>query len=169
MLEPAAGAPNRTIWTAARQPRLSLVRQLQYVTISTPLDLKLMSQRARRREADIFSGDFSLRSLMTFVLALGVFLQGYITQTHIHVSPAERAGILHVSSDGAHHKQPIDDDSAHCPLCQTAVMSGNFITPTAPALPVPLALPVTMAMSFVIALRDTRRAYNWQSRAPPRI
>ena len=106
---------------------------------------------------------------MTLVLALGVFLQGYITQTHIHVSPAERAGILHVSSDGAHHKVPIDDDSAHCPLCQAAVMSGNFITPTAPALPVPLALPVATVMSFVIALRETHRAHNWQSRAPPYV
>jgi hypothetical protein len=35
-------------------------------------------------------------------------------------------------------------------------------------LPVPLALPITTATSFVLALRDTHRAYNWQSRAPPR-
>ncbi|HTW35263.1 MAG TPA: hypothetical protein VMD53_11660 [Rhizomicrobium sp.] len=150
-------------------PRLSLGKTLQYVTIRRALDLKLMSQQARHRRTSIVEAGLGFRPLMAFALAFAVFLQSYITQTHIHVASVEHAGVLHAEGDGFHHKPPIDDDSAHCPLCQMALMSGNFVAPVAPVLPVPLTAPVTAFVPSILVLREMYRAHGWQSRAPPRV
>jgi zinc transporter ZupT len=119
------------------------------------------------------------RYLVTFLVALSFFLQSYITQTHIHLSPSERRAAGQVlagqssteeaSQKGDPGKKPDNDDPAHCPLCQAVAAVGIFVAPSAPAIVVPVALSVPEWSTQHFASRRITPTHNWQGRAPPAI
>jgi hypothetical protein len=110
-------------------------------------------------------------------------LQGYLTQTHIHVShPVAETGFKAGKAAGAKSavnsataqrsapgdKAPSNGDTVKCPLCQAVGYAGHFVTPSAAAsLLLPVAaisiLPLTIAD---VSLRETP-SHSWQSRGPP--
>jgi len=120
--------------------------------------------RAQRKRAAPGS-----RVALSLGLLLAFYFFSYVTQTHIHIPALERVAESKVPDSGGHHKRPIEDDTAHCPLCQAAVNSGSFVAAIAPALPVPLVLSPAEFLPVSFVLGGMTRSHGWKSRAPPRL
>jgi len=129
---------------------------------------RVMTRRTCYRAIYQMRAALELRSVVSFGLLFAFSLFSYVTQTHIHIPALERTAVFEVPDQSAHHKRPLDDDTAHCPWCQAAVMSGSFVVPIAPALPVPAVLTITEFLPFSFVLGGMLRSHGWQSRAPPR-
>jgi hypothetical protein len=116
-------------------------------------------------------------------LALAAFsLQGYITQTHIHLMNAAQAdaasqGGAKIAAKDAkadprtapRDRYPSNQDPANCPLCQEIMHAGHYVAPSAVAffLP-PQSLSVVPLLTTASAPHEPA-GYSWQSRAPPRL
>lgn len=99
------------------------------------------------------------RLWLTLLALLTFTVQTYVTQTHIHTTPAaagkQTPGKL--------------DDQASCAVCQAALHGGHYLTPTASGF-VPLVLSAYGAfVATEIAIRVEAVSHSWQSRGPPRI
>jgi hypothetical protein len=106
-----------------------------------------------------------VRLAITLFALLAFALQGYVTQTHIHLTRAMSASL---SVPAEHEKYPSKDDPSNCPICQEILHAGAFVTPSA----VPLVLP-SFAVSIIATIVEIPVAartlsHNWQGRAPPR-
>jgi hypothetical protein len=107
--------------------------------------------------------------LATWALIVAFAIQSYITQTHIH-APARNAvsGIAKVLvKNPARGKTQDHDDGAECLFCQAVVHSGAFFAPASPVLPLPAQSALVSASLVVAIVQGMRRAWIWQSRAPP--
>ncbi len=109
------------------------------------------------------------RLLVTFVAFLALALQGYVTQTHIHLAPDFAVG---AGKAAAAHKQqpdrfPANEDPANCPICQEILHSGQFITPAAAALLLPSLAVSIIAIVTDVAVSVEAASHGWRSRAPP--
>ena len=119
-----------------------------------------MRSKRRIRIAELRGRALWRRLLL--VLALAAFAQAnYLTQTHIHLTPAVATG------QTGHQNSPSRDDPAHCPLCQEFLISGAYLAPAPIVLPLPAdaALPIfifTRALPFVVV-----SSHAWRGRAPP--
>ena len=116
------------------------------------------------------------------VLALALLsfaLQSFITQTHIHFASVQAFGL---SSDNftpaakivdgkntPEKKVPSNDDPANCPICQAAMHSGQFITPSAIGFALPSETIAIVPLAIAVLTASEVVSHGWQGRAPPRI
>jgi hypothetical protein len=139
---------------------------------------QVCGQFVRRRQA---GRSFTRLALTVFVL-LTFAVQGYVTQTHIHL-PGE-SDLSFVSSDlfvapahakvvaspnGDRHDFPAKDDPANCPLCQQISLAGAFVTPTVTVLYIPAELGSLAPPARAVVTTTIRASHNWQGRAPPTL
>lgn len=114
------------------------------------------------------------RGLLSHVLILVTLvaftLQGYLTQTHIHITPVGAPPTVDIY-DGvpnpAHDKDPGKNDPGNCPLCQQFASAGNFVTPATAAVLLPT---LSVSVIQVVAIATDFAApptHNWRGRAPP--
>ena len=119
------------------------------------------------------------RRLVLAIALLAFSLQSYITQTHVHFATSQVFGLS--SSDTftptaklAHgktapdKKTPSNDDPANCPICQAAMHSGQFITPTASAFLLPSETASIVPLAIAVLTASETISHNWQGRAPPK-
>jgi hypothetical protein len=111
---------------------------------------------------------FGARGWVTILALLAFFLQSLAVQTHIH-QPAQTLAAKTVAGQvpvPAPLKAP--DPIDQCRLCQEMVHSGVFVAPSASAALAGLALTTAVFAASPVALVSWARAFDWQSRAPPR-
>ncbi len=104
------------------------------------------------------------------MLAFG--LQSYIAQTHIHLAPNAFASYSKLTSqsekDRRPDKFPPNGDPANCPICQEIAHAGQFVTPAAATLLLPMAaVSIIKVVANIPALTQTP-SHAWRSRAPPK-
>lgn len=110
----------------------------------------------------------SVRKWMTLAVLLAFFLQSFAVQTHIHglgEAAATKAVSYHAPIPAPLKNQDINDQ---CRLCHELVHAGNFITPSAQAVPASLAFILAVFSAIALAAPAPASAFAWQSRAPPR-
>ncbi len=116
---------------------------------------------------------------VVLALALLTFaLQSYITQTHIHFASAPAFGLSgdnftptlkHTNGKTSPAKKiPSNDDPASCPICQAAMHSGQFITPSAIGFALPSEAVAIVPLVLVVLTASETISHGWQGRAPPR-
>ena len=120
------------------------------------------------------------RLVLTLIALLTFTIQGYVTQTHIHIPLLRGHGEFAASGlpspgriktvaaqNRERDRTPERNDPAHCPLCQDILRAGTFFVPAAPIL----ALPSLVAQigSAVIAIEASiaTASHFWHGRAPP--
>lgn len=99
---------------------------------------------------------------------LAFLLQGYATQTHIHIEKSAVSS-TQLKSGGApaHDNYPGNDDPANCPICQQIMQAGQFV---APAWLMPLLVLMTVSIIAIVEVVRPRYdavSHNWRSRGPP--
>jgi hypothetical protein len=116
-------------------------------------------------------------------VALAAFsLQGYVTQTHIHVTTAaqaaaaSRGGSKIAAKDAKtdprstpRDRYPSNQDPANCPLCQEIVHAGHYVAPSAVAFFLPSQSLSIVPLLTTASAPHEPAGYSWQSRAPPRL
>jgi hypothetical protein len=107
------------------------------------------------------------------LLAFG--LQTFAAQTHIHL-PGSADGLaiagggFHASKDQAGtkgHPAPARDGRENCPLCQIAVHTGTFLTPSVWILEIPTHGAASSSLGERSDRATDQASYIWRSRAPP--
>jgi hypothetical protein len=141
--------------------------------------MKRISGTNRRKGGAMALAHSSRRLFLTLFCLLAFSFQSYIAQTHIHIPGRADPGIsalasspakisLNAAKQGKRGQLPINSDT-NCPLCQTVLHAGFFLTP---ALLV-LLLPDTQAGNgpapVVASHRDGAPSHGWQSRGPPQL
>ncbi|MEI9993965.1 MAG: DUF2946 family protein [Rhizomicrobium sp.] len=114
----------------------------------------------------------SLSRALVFLTLLAFALQGFVTQTHIHL-PSSGGPALADLFDGkaapspGQDKSPSKNDPANCPLCQSFASAGHFVTPAAAAT----LLPFLSISVIAVAVQTTHAVpavtHIWRGRAPP--
>jgi hypothetical protein len=123
------------------------------------------------------------RPFAAYLLVAAFAFQGYVTQSHIHVSSvprisgkSEERGVLNFTGNagGDIGKQqqrdqfPATDDPSNCPICQQIPLAGHFLAAQAIS-PIPLqtissdAFIGTDAVVLISAM-----SHAWRGRAPPK-
>jgi Protein of unknown function (DUF2946) len=118
------------------------------------------------------------RFAATLLCLLACTVQGFVAQTHVHVSGSQPTslGFTAVETDASAVASTADEGSAKhsrhngassCPLCQIVLRGGAAPTPT---FALSLALPV--AISIARYEQEPTGAlvgvsFSWQGRAPP--
>lgn len=97
--------------------------------------------------------------MCAFFLALAFLAQSYLIQSHVHPFFGQHA--LTWSSGAA------GDSPADCPLCQADMLSGAYLTPSVPQVPMMLARAWTRLHIVASRLYSFHRQHGWQGRAPP--
>ncbi len=124
------------------------------------------NRQARAKVATAARG--VLGHVLVFVTLLAFALQGFVTQTHIHI-PAVGTTEQADSFDGGKvpGKAPSKNDEANCPICQAFASAGHFVTPAVAAA---LALTVTTSV-ITLAVEASHLVplvtHIWHGRAPP--
>jgi hypothetical protein len=106
------------------------------------------------------------RRFVVFVAALGLLLQSYVTQTHIHSAVSEAGGIFHTTGHTP-AKAPLNK-AVGCPLCQAIAQAGAFVAPSAPLIYLSFEWFRAAPSGFAAATASRDVTYDWRSRAPPR-
>ena len=111
----------------------------------------------------------SAQKWVTLAVLLAFFLQGFAVQTHVH-GVADRPAVTKANSYHAPAPAPLKspDTTDQCRLCQELVHAGNFITPSALAMPASQAFVLAVYSSLALAAPAPAAAFAWRSRAPPR-
>jgi hypothetical protein len=106
---------------------------------------------------------------IAWVLLLAFTLQSFITQVHIHGTIGGGAAAVETLGSGlSHSKNPAQNDTSDCPLCQAITHAGAFSAPSAPVLALPVSLAETAAPILLAGAIGTISPHPWHSRAPPR-
>lgn len=105
--------------------------------------------------------------LAVFVAAIGLLLQSYAVQTHIHLGSQENGAIFRTAGHASPQQSPLDK-AAECPLCQAVVHAGVFVAPSAPLIYLRFDWVTAERLVFVAPSAFGRVAHDWRSRAPPR-
>lgn len=116
-------------------------------------------------------------------MALAFALQSYVTQTHIHFTPAELTNLSAAAQPGAkiaaigvrpapgkfapQDKYPANDDPANCPICQEILHAGQFVAPSAIVFALPTEAVAVVPLSLALFTPREAASHNWQGRAPP--
>ncbi|MBV9569849.1 MAG: hypothetical protein JO056_01230 [Alphaproteobacteria bacterium] len=119
------------------------------------------------------------RTIVAGVALLAFALQSYLTQTHIHLTPAltastqiageKDAADKNFASKRAAPKQkaPANDDPLKCPTCQAMGYAGHFVSPAAAMLLLPgIAVSILPLVVPPLSPRASP-SHNWQGRGPP--
>jgi len=117
------------------------------------------------------------RTLVTVLALIAFAFQSYVTQTHIHLSPAvakaaitgdAHAKILPVAHRSAPAKEPANDEPMKCPLCQAVGYAGHFVTPAAAAaMLLPTAAVSVLPLLLATVSPNETPSHIWQGRGPP--
>jgi hypothetical protein len=107
------------------------------------------------------------RLLLAGLMAFALFLQAFVTETHIHEADVAGARTVSVTTAPGHHQAPGRDDPAKCPICQQIWRAGQFL---APSWASPLLL--VLSVSYIeIAIFERPRvitvSHTWRGRGPP--
>jgi hypothetical protein len=123
----------------------------------------------------------SWQQAMLLLVGVAFFLQGYVTQTHIHpLAPASNRlasfdSNVSVKADKPDRGAPSrdrpapNDDPAKCPLCQAVGHAGQFVWPHAAVFILPQLSAAIVPIVAAIVRAAAPDSHNWQSRAPPRL
>jgi hypothetical protein len=109
------------------------------------------------------------RKWVTLAALLAFFLQTLVVQTHVHrlaEQPVAAKAISYHAPAPSPLKSP--DTNDQCRLCQELMHAGNFITPSALALPASQAFVLAVYSTRALAAPAPAAAFAWRSRAPPR-
>jgi hypothetical protein len=109
------------------------------------------------------------RGLVVFVAAIGLLLQSYLTQTHIHFGSYEIGGVLQAVAHKPVPAQGPLDKAAACPFCQAIVYAGVFAAPSAPLVYLSFGWVRMARLAFAASPVSSDVAHDWRSRAPPRF
>jgi hypothetical protein len=111
------------------------------------------------------------RLLVVLVTLLAFGLQSYVTQTHIHLKAGTFGSYssLNKETQPRNDKFPGSGDPANCPICQEIAHTGQFLTPSAAALLLPVLAISIIAVVTAIPLSAQRPSHIWRSRAPPKV
>lgn len=118
------------------------------------------------------------RHILALLVILTFAFQSYVAQTHIHLTPPKVLSIGRAAgdvfaiagADRSHSKKlPDNDDPEHCPLCQAIALSGNFVAPGVPILPLPTMAVIATEVFQQLSSYRSSFSHSWQSRAPPAI
>lgn len=103
------------------------------------------------------------------MVLLAFALQSYITQTHVHPSPAAAGpAAMATAAISAHDPAPDSHEAIACPFCQAIAAAGGFVTPTLVAVAF-----LGQAQAAALPQFETRPpalaapGFSWRSRAPP--
>ncbi|HEY5336778.1 MAG TPA: hypothetical protein VIJ85_01120 [Rhizomicrobium sp.] len=119
------------------------------------------------------------RQLVLAISLIAFALQSYLTQTHIHFATSQAFGISsndtfvpaakHGTEKTVPAKNAPSNDDPNCPICQAAMHSGQFVTPSAVAFILPSeAASIVLIVTAVLTANRTI-SHSWQGRAPPRV
>ena len=118
------------------------------------------------------------RHVLALLVILTFAFQSYVTQTHIHLTPPKilsigraAGGVFAIAgADRSRSKTlPDNDDPEHCPFCQAIALSGNFVAPGVPILPLPTMAAIASEVFQQLPSYRSSFPHGWQSRAPPAI
>ena len=107
------------------------------------------------------------RLLLAGLMACALFLQAYVTETHVHEAGISPANIISVTGTSGHHGAPSKDDPAKCPICQQIWRAGQFL---APSWASPLLLILTISFAEIATYERpqfTTVSHAWRGRGPP--
>jgi hypothetical protein len=104
------------------------------------------------------------RLAVTMLMLVAFVFQNYVTQTHIHLTPAMAAAI---GAPAEHEKYPAKGDPSNCPICQEIAHAGAFVTPSTAPLLLPTFNVSTIALVVEAPIVIHALSHNWQGRAPP--
>ena len=104
-----------------------------------------------------------LSLLALFALAMQFGLS--FGHTHVSAAPTDVTAIAasQSSSDTPDHH----DADALCVVCITTAMTANALSPTGPALPLPVSLATVSFVSFSLTDAPRARTVAFHSRGPP--
>ena len=142
---------------------------------------------ARERQSMRVVFRLSLQHVLIMCVAfLALMIQALVVQTHFHNSwasvlsgtrnfktlegvAAANGNILPIQQTAPRSKNPVNEDSPNCPLCQAIAQAGQFV-PSSAALAVTTAtgndrvLILNDALPPILAL-----SHIWQGRGPPKV
>jgi hypothetical protein len=101
------------------------------------------------------------REFSALFLALIVFAQSYLIQSHVHPAVASPQHLTWTAPGSA------GEDPATCPICAADMLAGAYVTPTLPQFAPLLAQAFVSRFAAVSRIDVSFRKYHWQSRAPP--
>jgi hypothetical protein len=102
------------------------------------------------------------------IAVIGLLLQSYVTQTHIHFGAQEAGAFSHTSSHAPAPVQGPLDKAAGCPFCQAIVHAGVFVAASAPPVFPSFLWIGTALLVFARPPASSDTSHGWRSRAPPR-
>jgi hypothetical protein len=110
------------------------------------------------------------RLLLVAFMALTLFFQGYVTQSHFHTqNELTNTNVLKAGGAPGHDNNTPSDDPDNCPICQQLMHAGQFVAPTSlvyfSAL---LAISVIEIVTLAIPRFDAI-SHSWRGRGPPHI
>jgi hypothetical protein len=120
-----------------------------------------------RRSASLVQKAPASQRLITLFALLAFFVQSFALQTHIHPTPPAAIAdtVAHTPAPPpVNNQDPVDQ----CRLCQELVHAGAVITPSATVVTASLNIVAAIFAAAPAFAADPVRAFNWQSRAPPR-
>ena len=107
------------------------------------------------------------RLLLAGLMACALFLQAFVTETHIHETGVTAAKTVSVTTVPGHHPAPSRDDPAKCPICQQIWRAGQFL---APSWASPLLLILSVSYAEIATFERPRFitvSHAWRGRGPP--
>jgi hypothetical protein len=142
--------------------------------------MKRISRTGSRKGGAMALARSSRRALLTLFCLLAFSLQSYIAQTHIHIPGTTDLGIsalatspvkiaLSAAKQGKRSQLPINSDTTNCPLCQTVLHAGFFLTPALLVLLLPDAQAGTRPAPIAVSHHNGAPSHTWHSRGPPQL
>lgn len=107
------------------------------------------------------------RLVLAGFLAWTLFLQAFVTESHIHNDSDFAASFVSATADLGHKNVPNKDDPAKCPICQQIGRAGQYVTPSwlAPFL---LIQSISAAQITIFEIsRVNSVSHIWRGRGPP--
>lgn len=121
-----------------------------------------------RRSVSLVQKSPVSRRLVTLFALLAFFIQSLALQTHVHSAPLPPASVVTATHTPAPAPLKNQDPIDQCRLCQELVHSGVFISPSVTGIAASLNIAATVFAAAPSFAADPVRAFDWQSRAPPR-
>jgi hypothetical protein len=110
---------------------------------------------------------------LLLIAALAFVAQTLLSFAHVHLSGGSRYyAIPGLGACTPNTGKPCDaprptHHEGDCPLCAAIHAASTLISPTGPAIVVPLSFERVQASAFVAAARPVQRTFRFQARAPP--
>jgi hypothetical protein len=117
------------------------------------------------------------RQLVLALTLIAFAVQGYITQTHIHLPAAFEATATRTTAGniepGPFASSPpgggSTDDVQSCPFCQEIVFAGQYLSPAAIGVIPPILSVTILPVAEQRLAEPSKASHSWQGRAPPSL